>query len=82
MQRMGMFLTSIGLYIVCFVLFAVALRSLPVSIAYAIWSGLGTVLVAVVGMVGFKEPLTALKGVYIVLIVIGSVGLNLVQEPG
>ncbi len=54
-----------------------ALKKIDVSVAYAIWSGLGTVLIAIIGIVGFREPTTALKVCSIALIVIGVVGLHL-----
>lgn len=54
-----------------------ALKAIDVSVAYAIWSGLGTALIAGVGVVWFKEPVTALRLVSIGLIVIGVIGLNL-----
>ncbi len=54
-----------------------ALRSIDVSVSYAIWSGVGTALITVIGFFYFKEPITALKITSIMLIIIGVVGLNL-----
>ncbi len=54
-----------------------ALKKIDVSVAYAIWAGLGTALITVIGLVYFKEPATLLKIISIGLIVIGVVGLNL-----
>jgi small multidrug resistance pump len=54
-----------------------ALKTIDVSVAYAVWSGLGTALIAAAGILWFKEPLTALKVVSIALIIIGVIGLNL-----
>jgi small multidrug resistance pump len=54
-----------------------ALRSIDVSLAYAVWSGLGTALIATVGVLWLKEPLNTLKVVSLVLIIIGVIGLNL-----
>jgi small multidrug resistance pump len=54
-----------------------ALRSIDVSVAYAVWSGLGTALIATVGVLWLKEPLNTLKVVSLVLIIIGVIGLNL-----
>ena len=53
------------------------LKKLPVSIAYAIWAGLGTALIAVIGIFWFKEPFTFIKLVSILLIVLGIIGLEL-----
>lgn len=55
----------------------VVVRTLPVSVAYAIWSGLGTAAVAVVGYLWLGEGMGALKAVSLALIVVGVVGLNL-----
>jgi small multidrug resistance pump len=53
------------------------LKKLPVSIAYAIWAGLGTALIAVIGIFWFKEPFTFIKLVSILFIVLGIIGLEL-----
>lgn len=54
-----------------------ALKTIDVSVAYAIWSGVGTTLITVIGIWWFKEPITVLKIVSIALIIVGVVGLNL-----
>jgi small multidrug resistance pump len=54
-----------------------AIRTIEVSVAYAIWSGLGTALIAVSGYIFFKESVDAMKVASISLIIIGVVGLNL-----
>jgi len=54
-----------------------ALKKIDVSVAYAIWSGVGTALIATIGVLWFKEPATALKLISLGLIIIGVVGLNL-----
>jgi small multidrug resistance pump len=54
-----------------------ALRRVDISIAYAVWAGLGTALIAVIGMVCFREPFTLLKIGSLLLIIVGVVGLNL-----
>jgi len=53
-----------------------ALRRIDLSIAYAVWAGLGMALIAVIGIVYFREPLTLLKIGSLLLIVLGVVGLN------
>ncbi len=57
-----------------------ALNRIEVSVAYAVWSGMGTALVAVVGMLVFKEPVTAAKLGGLALIVVGVAILNLTVE--
>ena len=63
--------------LVSFGLLNIALRSLEVGPAYAVWTGLGAAGTAVVGMIAFGETVTALKLVSIGLVVAGAVGLNL-----
>jgi small multidrug resistance pump len=58
-------------------LLALVIRHMSVSAAYAIWSGLGTALVAVVGVVWLGEPVTAAKVAALAMIVVGVVVLNL-----
>ena len=60
-----------------FVALTFALKGIDVSLAYAIWSGIGTIIIATIGILYFQEPATALKIVSIGLIVIGVVGLKL-----
>jgi small multidrug resistance pump len=64
-------------YALSFYLFTMSLKRIDVSIAYAIWAGLGTALIAVIGIFGFKEPVNALKMVSLLVIVAGVIGLNL-----
>lgn len=64
-------------YGLSFAVLTIALKRIDLSVAYAIWSGVGTALIAVIGFLYFKEPVTATKIVSIGLIVIGVVGLHL-----
>ena len=64
-------------YGLSFTAFTFALKKLDLSLSYAIWAGAGTALIAAIGVIWFKEPLTALKVGSIVIIVIGIVGLNM-----
>jgi len=59
-------------------LLGLALNSLPVGTAYAVWTGIGTVGTAILGIVLLGEPATALRLACIGLIVAGIVGLKLV----
>ncbi|MDX2235117.1 MAG: multidrug efflux SMR transporter [Hyphomonadaceae bacterium] len=60
-----------------FWLLSVAMRTLPVGTAYAIWTGIGAIGAAVVGIVFLKEPATALRIASIAAIVGGVIGLKL-----
>ncbi len=64
-------------YILAFVFLALALKRIEVSVAYAVWSGLGTALIAVIGVVFFNESVNVAKIVSLALIIVGVVGLNL-----
>jgi len=54
-----------------------SLKKIDISVAYAVWSGLGTALIAVIGIVWFREPATLIRLASIALIIAGVVGLNL-----
>jgi quaternary ammonium compound-resistance protein SugE len=57
-------------------LLGLALRSLPVGTAYAIWTGIGAVGTAALGIYLFSEPATTMRLVCIGMIVAGIVGLK------
>jgi quaternary ammonium compound-resistance protein SugE len=61
-------------------LLGVALRTLPVGTGYAVWTGIGTVGTAVLGIILFREPATAGRLFCIALIVAGIVGLKIVSS--
>jgi quaternary ammonium compound-resistance protein SugE len=61
-------------------LLASAVRTLPLGTAYAVWTGIGTVGTAVLGIVLFREPATAMRLVCITMIVAGIVGLKLASS--
>ena len=66
-------------------LLGIALRTLPLGTAYAVWTGIGSVGTAVLGIVLFREPATVMRLVCIGLIVTGIIGLKLAtgsQPPG
>jgi len=59
-------------------LLGLAVRTLPLGTAYAIWTGIGTVGTVAVGILLFNEPATTVRLVCVALIVSGIVGLKLV----
>jgi len=65
------------LYGISFVFMALALKKIEVSTAYAIWSGLGTALIAAIGIYWFQESVNLPKLAGIVLVIAGVVLLNL-----
>jgi len=60
------------------VLLAIAVRTLPIGTAYAVWTGIGAAGTVILGIVLFAEPATALRLFFVALIVGGIVGLKLV----
>lgn len=64
-------------YAASLVALAFALKKIDFSVAYAIWSGVGTALIATLGILCFRESTTALKLISVGLIIVGVVGLNL-----
>ena len=71
-------LWTAGSMIVSLAFLGLALKTLPVGTAYAVWTGIGAVGVAILGIVLFAEPATAMRFGCIGLIVAGIVGLKLV----
>jgi quaternary ammonium compound-resistance protein SugE len=62
-----------------FLLLAQSLKTLPIGTAYAIWTGIGIVGTALLGMALFNEPREASRLVCIGLILIGIIGLRLIS---
>lgn len=67
-------------YGVAFYCLSVVLKSIPIGIAYAIWSGLGIVLITVVGKVFFKQALDLPAIVGMTLIIAGVVVINMFSK--
>ena len=59
LTRLGFFAFCLLCYGISFGLLALALKSIPVGVAYAIWSGFGTLLIVTIGIVWFAEAATA-----------------------
>lgn len=64
------------LMIASFYFLSLAVKTLPIGTAYAVWTGIGTVGAAILGMVLFDEPRDALRIVFIALIIAGIAGLK------
>ena len=67
-------------YLAAFYLLSVALREIPVGLAYAIWSGMGVVLIAMIGWVVFKLRLDAPAILGLTLIVGGVIVINVFSK--
>lgn len=75
-SRLGWAAVVVVGYGISFYALSVALRSIPLGIVYAVWSGIGTAAIVVIGYVLFREVLDAVKLAGIGLIIIGVVMLN------
>ncbi|HOB75365.1 MAG TPA: multidrug efflux SMR transporter [Phycisphaerae bacterium] len=75
--RVGPAAVTIVLYLLSVVFLALAAKRMELSIAYAIWAGSGAALIALAGILYFKEPITAAKAASLLLIIAGIVGLQL-----
>lgn len=64
-------------YALCFLFLSYALRTIDMSVAYAIWGALGILLISAIGMIFLHESVSVIKVASILLIVLGTVGLRL-----
>ena len=79
-EGFSILIPSIGVvfgYILCFIFLSFALKTIDMSVAYAIWCAFGILLVSIVGIWFFGENVNILKIVSIILIITGTVGLKL-----
>lgn len=74
------FAAGMALYIASLTALTAALRTLPVGAAYAIWSGVGTVMAVILGVLLFAETMTTLRLLFLAMILAGTIGLNLMGE--
>jgi quaternary ammonium compound-resistance protein SugE len=70
---------TVAAMIISVLLLGLALRDLPVGTGYAVWTGIGTVGTALLGMYLFGDPATVARLASIGLIVAGIIGLKLVS---
>ena len=69
-------MTVLG-YGIAFGMLSQALRTLDLGVAYAVWAGIGTAIIAVIGIIAFGEPGTLVKTFGLMLIIAGVVMVNL-----
>lgn len=77
-SRLTPSLLTLASMVVSLALLGLALKTLPVGTAYAVWTGIGALGTAILGIILFGEPATALRLACLGLIVSGIVGLKLV----
>lgn len=76
-SRPGPVLGVVVGYAISFYLLSIVLRDLPLGLAYAVWAAVGTLLIAVIGMVAFGEPASPVRLVSISVVILGVVALQL-----
>ncbi|MEI8033090.1 MAG: multidrug efflux SMR transporter [Chlorobiaceae bacterium] len=67
-------------YGLSFTFLSLTLKGLPIGLTYAIWSGIGTAAITVIGIIWFGEGINALKLFSLLFIIIGVAGLHFSQE--
>lgn len=70
-------LATLAAMAISFWLLSIAMKTIPVGTAYAVWTGIGAVGVAILGMVLFQEPKEVARIFCLILIVAGIVGLKI-----
>ena len=75
-------LAAVAGYVLAFALLAQALKTIEVGIAYAVWSGVGTAAITVIGIVALGESAATLKLLGTAMIVVGVVVLNVSDATG
>lgn len=63
-----------------FYLLSLALKAMPIGVAYAIWSGVGLILTVIAGMIVWRETLDWARVIGIILILVGIVFINVISK--
>lgn len=63
-------------YVLSFIALTFAMKHIELSIVYAVWSGFGTILVAIIGIFYFHESVSIKKIIFLLLIFIGLIGIH------
>lgn len=71
---------TLGAMAVSVYLLSQAVQSIPVGTAYAVWTGIGAVSTAILGVYLFDEPVSALRALCILLVVVGIAGLQVTSS--
>jgi quaternary ammonium compound-resistance protein SugE len=78
--RLGPTVATVAAMVASLALLGLAVRTLPVGTAYAVWTGIGTVGTVLLGILLFGEPAEALRLLFMAMIVAGIVGLKMVTS--
>lgn len=75
-SKLGYSTVTIASMIASFYLLSQAIKTLPLGTAYAIWTGIGALGAVIVGIILFKEPLSAPRLIFALLLLVGIIGLK------
>lgn len=70
---------AISLYIANIAFWGIAIKTLPLGSAYAVWTSLGTLAALMIGVIFFGETITSLKIIFILMLLIGAIGLTMLK---
>lgn len=73
-------LLTVAAMAISFLLLSTAMKTIPVGTAYAVWTGIGAIGVAILGMILFGESRDILRIISLMLIICGIIGLKLVSK--
>ena len=79
-EVVGYVISTVVCYTFSFWLLALALKGIELGMAYAVWAGVGTATVAIIGIAIFNESLNTIKVLSILAIVVGVVGIHLADK--
>lgn len=78
--HLGLGFSAFALFSVAIYCFSISIKTLPMGVAYAVWSGIGVITITLVGLIWFKESISHLGILFIFMILIGCVGLNMITR--
>ena len=78
-ERLGVGVLSVALFILSLGLLSLVMRTIPISVSYPLWAGLGTVGALVGGRLLFAEQITALQVAGVAVVLIGAAMIRLSQ---
>ena len=78
--KLGFSIVTVAGMLASFYFLSQAMKTLPLGTAYAIWTGIGAVGSVLVGILVFKEPVTAARMFFTVLLLTGIIGIKLTSS--
>jgi paired small multidrug resistance pump len=78
-ERITGFIFLIGGFLISFILLSMAMQTIPLGVAYAVWTGIGTAGSAVIGMIFYNESADRLRLLFMAMVITAVIGLRLVS---